>query len=97
MSEYWDSTCESASVHLLHTGTHSYNSLSAGESYHNMLRRIYNKVSIDHLSMPDQVRLVLSVKAMNDNSGPKGLVPSLLVLGVIVGLLTHASGAHCAP
>jgi Reverse transcriptase (RNA-dependent DNA polymerase) len=48
-----------------------------------MLRRIYNKVSLTHPDMPSQLRLALSVKAMNDTAGPNGLVPLLLLFGVI--------------
>jgi len=83
MSEEWGNSCESASINLRHTGTESHNSLGAGETYHSMLRRIYNKVGMEFPKIPAEVRLSLSVKAMNDSAGPDGLVPSLLVFGVL--------------
>ena len=83
VSREWSSSCESASIHLRHTGTESHNSLGAGETYHAMLRRMYNKVTMDYPRISRDLRLALSVKAVNDTAGPDGNVPSLLVFGVL--------------
>lgn len=48
-----------------------------------MLRRIYNKVGMEHSNLSEEVRLALSVKAMNDTAGPGGYVPSFLVFGTM--------------
>ena len=63
------------------TGTESHNSLGQGETYHAMIRRIFNKVSLTHPALTPELRLACTVKAMKDTAGPNGLVPSLLVFG----------------
>jgi hypothetical protein len=76
MATHWKTACELSNIHLRHTGTESNNSLGSGERFHSALRRIYEKISLEFPTIPEQVRLALSVKAMNDICGPKGLVPS---------------------
>ena len=82
-SSEWESACQSAPISLRHTGTESHNSLGSDETYHSMLRRIYKKFTLEFLDIPAEFRLALSIKAMNDNAGPEGYVPSLLVFGVL--------------
>jgi transposase InsO family protein len=79
----WHAACNMARIHLRHTGTESHNSLGAGERFHSPLRRIFKKVTIEYPSVTAELRLSLSIKAMNDCVGPEGLVPSLLVFGVM--------------
>ena len=57
--------------------------LGTGERYHGPLRRIFKKVSDEYSSVSADLRLALSVKAMNDCTGPEGIVLSLLVFGVM--------------
>jgi hypothetical protein len=71
----WIDLCAKASVSLRTTGTESHNSLGQGETY--------QKVAMTHAELPDELSLALSVKAMNDTAGPHGLVPSLLLFGVL--------------
>jgi hypothetical protein len=78
----WHIACNSAKIRLRHTGTESQNSFGAGERYHSRLRRVFKKVSDEYPSLSPDLRLSLSVKAMNDCVGPEGLVPSILVFGV---------------
>jgi len=82
-SANWENACETVDIHLRNTGSQSHNSLSANEKYHDTLRTIYNKVRHEYPKLPVDVSLALSVKAMNDTVGPDGLVPSLLVFGVL--------------
>jgi hypothetical protein len=97
MATNWETACELSKIHLRHTGTEIHNSLGSGERFHSPLRRIYEKISLECPTIPEHVRLALSVKAMNDICGPEGLVPSLLVFGVlrhlprITGALPHQS------
>ena len=72
-----------AGVILELSGVESHNSLSSEEEYHDPLRRIYEKILFDNLSMPPDFILSTAVKAMNDTMNCDGLVPSLLVLGVL--------------
>lgn len=82
-SKSWKDNCDRISIKFRHTGTESHNSLGSGDTYHAMIRVIYNKVSMDYSSSSPQIRLAMIIMAMNDNSGPQGLVPSLLVFGMI--------------
>jgi len=82
-SKDWEENCKNAAISLRHTGTESHNSLGSGETYHAMLRRVYNKVSMTYPNQHADLRLALTVKAINDSAGPHGLVPSLLVFGVL--------------
>ena len=70
-------------VTLKHTVTESRNSLRLGETYHALVRKLFNKVSVSYPSEHRKLRLALSVKAVNDTAGPQGLVPSLLAFGMI--------------
>lgn len=54
----------------------SHNSLGPGERYHDTLRRIYRKHSVQWAQR-------VAIKAMNHTMYPEGRVPSLLVFGVL--------------
>jgi hypothetical protein len=79
----WHAACNASRILLRHTGIESHNSLGTGERYHGPLRRIFKKVTASYPSVTAELRLALSTKAMNDCVGPEGLVPSLLVFGVM--------------
>ncbi len=83
MSEEWNYACSLNDIELTNTGTESHNSLGAGEAYHAYLRRIYNKLHHDYKTLDDPTTLALSIKAINDCTGPKGLCPTLLVFGTM--------------
>ena len=72
-----------AGVKIELSGVESHNSLSAGEKYHDPLRRIYEKILFDNPSMPPDFILSTAVKSMNDKMNCDGLFPSLLVFGVL--------------
>lgn len=73
----------SAGINIDLSGIESHNSLGAGEKYHDPLRKIYLKIRLSHPSIRPDVCLSLAVKAMNDTMNSNGLVPSLLVFGVL--------------
>jgi hypothetical protein len=50
---------------------------------HGPLRRIYRKVSFDFPAAPPEMILKCATKALNDTMGENGLVPSLLIFGII--------------
>jgi hypothetical protein len=77
----WKSNCAALGIRLRHTVTESHNSLGTRERFHAPLRRIYNKVSLYHPLVPPDIRLAISVHAMNTTQGPEGLVPITLVFG----------------
>lgn len=71
------------------SGVELHNALGNGERYHAFLRKIYTKVRHDVPGLKKEDALVLAVKAVNDTAGPAGLVPTLLVFGVMPRLPIH--------
>lgn len=65
------------------SGVESHHLLGLGERYHAPLRQVYLKIRHEHPEVDKITALRLSVKALNDTMGPEGLVPSLLVFGVL--------------
>lgn len=82
-SPSWRALATSAGTQLVLSGVESHNALGGGERYHAFLRTIYRKVRMSHPGVPPEAALSLSVAAMNQTAGPRGLVPTLLVFGVI--------------
>lgn len=82
-SNEWVNLARASGITIKPSGVESHNALGAGERYHSYLRRIYNKVRASIPSLSKKVSLALAVKASNDTAGPSGLVPSLLVFGVM--------------
>lgn len=80
-SAEWIELCRDASVKTTTTGTESHNSLGQGETYHAMLRRLYNKIRATTPNISKAMSLSTAIKVMNDTAGPNGLVPSLLLFG----------------
>lgn len=83
VSDEWKALQLSAGIKRLESGVESHNSLGVGERYHGFLRRIYWRVRASHPDLPVQDALALSVWGMNQTAGPNGLVPTLLVFGVL--------------
>jgi len=79
----WRALVHAAGTRHIESGVESHNSLGAGERYHAVLRNIYRRVKRDHPDAPLEVVLALTVSAMNQTMGPHGLVPTLLVFGLI--------------
>ena len=71
--------------------TESHNSLTVGQRYHDPLRRIYRKGRHKFPTITEALTLSLANKAMNDTVGPEGLVPTLLVFGIIPRLSAEGS------
>lgn len=65
------------------SGVEAHNSLGIGEALHHPLRQIYRKIQHDHPRVAKEMLLRVAVKAMNDTMNENGLVPSLLVFGLI--------------
>jgi hypothetical protein len=83
LSAEWKNACDLGRIHLRHTGTESHNSLGAGEQIHSRIRSVYSKITSEYPSLSRELRLSITVKALNDTAGPVGLVPSLLVFGTL--------------
>jgi len=79
----WRALVHAAGTRHIESGAESHNSLGAGERYHAVLRNIYRRVKRDHPDVPPEVVLALTVSAMNQTIRPHGLVPTLLVIGLI--------------
>lgn len=65
------------------TGVESHNSLALGERYHAPLRRLFNKVRHAEPTLIPEMALRVAQKSLNDTMGPNGLVPTLLVYGML--------------
>ncbi len=94
LSDEWRHACELNSIHLIPTGTESHNSLGSGEAYHAYLRWTFNEIQEESPSVTDDVLLALSVKAINDCTGPKELCPTLLVFGSVPQLPSPSLRDH---
>ncbi len=64
------------------SGIESHDSLSAGEPFKSLLRRIYRIVKDEHGSINPKECLALSVHAMNCTAGANGLASISFVFGV---------------
>lgn len=82
-SDEWKNLLLESGIKLQPSSVESHNALGVGERHHFFLRRIYNKVKTDTPRLSGRQALSLSIKAINDTARPNGLVPTLLVLGVM--------------
>jgi hypothetical protein len=79
----WKTLTEFRGITLRISGVEAHNSLGIGERYHGPLRRVYQKIEHEFSHVGPALRLRIAVKAINDTMGTNGLVPSLLVFGVV--------------
>jgi len=70
-------------IKLKLSAVESHDSVGSGECYHAPLRLLYNKIHFSSPNLGIQFCFRLALKAMNNNMNPEGLVPSLLVFGVL--------------
>lgn len=82
-SHRWKGIADSYGITMCISGVETHNSLGAGEALHQPLRQIYRKIKHDHEDIPNAMLLRLAAKAMNDTMNEDGLVPSLLLFGII--------------
>ena len=82
-SQRWRTLLLMAGIKQKSSGVQSHNALGVGETYHSFLRQIYRKVHHATPGISPQNALMLAIKAMNDSAGPQGLVPTLLIFGVV--------------
>lgn len=82
-SKRWATLLLMAGIKHKLSGVQSHNAIGVGERYHSFLRKIYTKVRRSHPKALPAQSLALAVKAMNDTAGSHGLVPTLLVFGVV--------------
>lgn len=82
-SKEWKGLNNMIGANISISGVEAHNSLGLGERLHAPLRRIFFKVQADHPSLKKELLLKIAVKAMNDTIGEDGLVPSLLVFGIV--------------
>lgn len=100
-SKEWHQLSADAGIEIQMSGIESHNALGAGKRYHKPLRDIYTKFRADTPSICPDLAVKLATKAMNDTLGPEGLVPSMLVFGVLphfppasTPLLSHTDRMH---
>jgi hypothetical protein len=59
----------------------AHNSISMVERYYRPLRYIYQILYIELPDLSKEATLQIAFKAINDTTGPDGLVPTLLAFG----------------
>lgn len=82
-SQKWIELAKKVGVKIVTSAVEIHNSLGAGERYHHPLRRIFNKIRYGEPTIDPHMALKVSVKAIIDTMNSDGLVPSLLVFGVL--------------
>jgi hypothetical protein len=82
-SELFQRLSASHGIELQYSGAESHNSIGAGETLHSSLRRVYNIIVSENPTIDPELALQLSVKASNYTANGDGVVPSLLVFGVL--------------
>ena len=60
----------------------AHHSIGLVERYHGPLRRVYTIITNEIPRIDPKLALQMAFKALNDSTGPNGLVPTLLVFGV---------------
>lgn len=88
-SHEFRSMLSSAGILVQPSGVESHNALGNGERYHAYLRQVFKKIRDEVTSLDKHDTLRLAIKAVNDTAGPNGLVPTLLVFGVLPRLPIH--------
>lgn len=82
-SKAWGQLAEMTGATIRISGMEAHNSLGIGERLHAPLRRIFYKTQTDFPKLRKELLLKIAIKEMNDTVGEDGLVPSLLVFGII--------------
>ena len=59
----------------------AHNSVGMVKCYYGPLRRIYHIITAELLDIGKDMALQMAFKAINDSTGPDGLIPTLLVFG----------------
>jgi hypothetical protein len=82
-SDKWNTIMNESGIVLQLSGVEHHNGIGQGETYHSALRRVYSRVRHDYPTLPETLSLRFACKALNDTANSLGLVPSLLVYGVL--------------
>lgn len=88
--------CHDYQVKIVNSGTESHNSLQQGDSYHSMLRRLYDKIRSTTPTMDRHLCLFTAVKVMNDTAEPNGLVTLFLIFGKLPRI-PHIPNTNLSP
>ena len=84
-SQQFQSICDYHGIELRKTPTEQHNALGIGEKYHGALRKVFFKLRMDNPSMEVKSELLLqmAVFAINTSINPFGLIPTVLVYGLL--------------
>lgn len=82
-SNRWREIAESKSIQIHLPGARAYSFVVLGENLNNQLRQIYRKMQHDYPSANPRMILRAETNAMFDTINEKGLVPSILVFGIM--------------
>lgn len=82
-SEKFMALADSHGVILQFSGVESHNSIGKGERYHPPLRRVFDLLCRNNPNMKKELLLRYAIKGVGYTANMDGLVPSLLVFGVV--------------
>lgn len=88
MAKYIKNNCNLLHIQAKSILVESPNYLTIVERYHDPVRRAYRIIKAEAPDLDKEASLQSNVKAMNDSVGPDGLVPTLLVYGAPLSLLS---------
>jgi hypothetical protein len=86
-SRKWKELCTSSGISLKLTAIENHNANGLCESKHGTLRKTFNKLKYDFPDCSDELALLYAIKARNDTSNAKGIVPSTLLFGTMPRIL----------
>lgn len=72
-----------AGINLKLSGIESHNDIGVGDRNNSYLRSIYKKMKAEHPKMDKHTVPEIAMEALNEKAGPNGLLPILLVFGVM--------------
>ena len=72
---------KSTGIHVEIVPTEAHHKIGLVERYHEVDRKVYEKLKIDDPTMSRELRLSTTFRCINDSAGPNGMVPTLLVFG----------------
>ncbi len=82
-SKNWKQLADENGLILKFSSVQHHNGISSCERFHAPLRNIYRKIELGCPPIERDLVLQTAIKSMNDIIGPEGLVPSMLLFGIM--------------
>lgn len=86
-SDEFCALCRVHEIRIKPSGIESRNAIESSERYHSVFREIYNRISHSHKIIAHDQIMQIAVHTVDDTAFPDGLVPKIIVFGVLPKLL----------